>query len=99
MSFMGGQGWGSGIEGAAKRAAAAAAGGAAYHTAMGWFEKLCRRSGLMIHHVADATKKPVSRTERREIGREVDEREAEPGVTLRRTTIDEIELREPPRER
>lgn len=53
---------------------------------MAWFAKLCRQTGLMIHHLI----KPD--VQRREIKRDVEEKKAGPTVTLRRTTIEEIEV-------
>lgn len=54
---------------------------------MPWFQKLCRDAGLMIHNI----RKPVS--ENREVGRKVEEKKLNDTTTLRRTTIDEIEVK------
>ncbi len=56
---------------------------------MSWFTKICRDVGLMIHNVRHphAGKKTVVR-------RDVQE-ENRGDVTLRRTTIDEIEIKQP----
>ncbi len=53
---------------------------------MAWFQTLCRNVGLMIHNVRhpDADKKIVKH--------EVEE-QREGNVTLRRTTIEEIEIK------
>ena len=55
---------------------------------MGWFTRLCRNTGLMIHHIAkpEGGQKHVV-SERRE------EKKVNGNVTLRRTTIEEIEVR------
>jgi len=53
---------------------------------MNWFTKLCRQSGLMIHHVI----KPV---DKQEVSRKVEQKKVSDKVTLRRTTIEEIEIR------
>ena len=57
---------------------------------MNWFTRLCRNTGLMIHHAAKphevkSTKHTVNKT--------VEEKQAGPNVTLRRTTIEEIEIK------
>ncbi len=57
---------------------------------MSWFTRFCRHAGLTIHHIV----KPVrSDTRRHEVRRDVEESHPEPGVTLRRTTIEEVEIR------
>lgn len=52
---------------------------------MAWFQKICRDVGLMLHNVAkpDHSRKVV----KREI-----EQEKRGNMTLRRTTIEEIEI-------
>lgn len=57
-------------------------------TVMGLFTKLCRNFGLMIHNV----KHPDH--EHRVVNKKVEE-EKRGNMTLRRTTIDEIEIRHP----
>ncbi|MCC7204250.1 MAG: hypothetical protein IT441_04170 [Phycisphaeraceae bacterium] len=59
---------------------------------MNWFERLCRNTGLMLHHVAQPTPRPA----KREIHRTTQQQQVTPDVTLRRTTIDEIEIRPQP---
>lgn len=61
---------------------------------MNGFEKLMRNVGLMIHHA----RKPDGgedggRTE--ELRRETEEKRHGDGVVLRRTMIDEIEIKQP----
>jgi hypothetical protein len=53
---------------------------------MNWFEKFCRNLGLAVHNIRHPDDK-----ERRVIRREVHE-ENRGDVTLRRTTIEEIEI-------
>lgn len=60
---------------------------------MSWFQRLCRQSGLMVHHVTQGAKQPVAKRKAHEVKRDTEEQSPEPGVTLRRTTIEEIELR------
>lgn len=55
---------------------------------MPWFQKLCRDSGLMIHHIL----KPDHR--KREVSRTVEEKKISDKVTVRRTTIEEIEIKQ-----
>lgn len=52
---------------------------------MDWFGRLCRSAGLAIHQIARPTDKKVVR-------KKVEE-EKRGSVTLRRTTIEEIEVK------
>lgn len=55
-----------------------------------WFTRAFRDAGLMVHHII----KPMrSDKNRKEINRSTDERKLNENVTLRRTTIDEIEIK------
>ncbi len=51
-----------------------------------WFSKMCRNAGLAIHHVANPTEKKTVR-------HTTEEKQISPTVTLRRTTIEEIEVK------
>lgn len=55
-----------------------------------WFQKLCRNTGLMVHHL---TKMPDSGTKKKEVNRQVEEKQVDEKMILRRTTIDEVEYR------
>ena len=55
---------------------------------MGWFTRLCRNTGLMIHHVAAPIK-----GEKKMVSHETQEKKVNDTVTLRRTTIEEIEVK------
>ena len=55
---------------------------------MSWLQKFCRDAGLMIHHVIQ----PLKGT--RQIDRKTEQKKLNDNVTLRRTTIDEIEIRQ-----
>jgi len=57
---------------------------------MSWFQKICRNTGLMIHH----TLNPSGKKQRTELKRTVEEKKVTPTTTLRRTTIEEIEIRQ-----
>lgn len=54
---------------------------------MNWFEKLCRNVGLMVHNV----RRPDD-AQRKVIKKQVHE-EKQGELTLRRTTIEEIEIK------
>ena len=56
---------------------------------MGWFERFCRNAGLTIHHIV----RPVPKGDRREMSRKVKQKKVNDTVTLRRTTIEEIEVK------
>jgi hypothetical protein len=57
---------------------------------MGWFTRLCRNTGLLIHHATSPSK-----GEKHVVSRETQEQKVSDTVTLRRTTIEEIELKPP----
>lgn len=65
---------------------------------MAWFPRLCRSTGLMIHAII---KPPPGRSasgsgasrHRHEVRRDVEQKQISPTVTLRRTTIEEIEVK------
>jgi hypothetical protein len=56
---------------------------------MNWFERLMRNTGLMLHH----TVKPLRKSDKQVVRKEVEETKVNDKVTLRRTTIEEIEIR------
>jgi len=56
---------------------------------MGWFTTLCRNTGLMIHHAI----KPLKKSNTRILNKEVEEQKINDTTTLRRTTIEEIEIK------
>ena len=58
---------------------------------MNWFTRLCRNAGLTIHHVIEPIKKSRHQVV---IDKEIKECRVSDNVTLRRTTIDEIEVTE-----
>jgi len=55
---------------------------------MGWFTRICRNTGLMIHHAA----KPVT-GKKTTVSHETQEQKINETTTLRRTTIEEIEVK------
>lgn len=64
---------------------------------MPWFQTLCRQAGLAVHKIttpqADRGPQDSARATTTQVRRSVEEFSPEPGVTLRRTTIEEVELR------
>jgi hypothetical protein len=57
--------------------------------AMNWFDRLMRNAGLMIHHAI----KPLRKSEKQVVKKTVEEEKLNETMTLRRTTIEEIEIR------
>ena len=55
---------------------------------MPWFQKLCRNTGLALHGVLHPDGKHTE-----ELNRTVEEEKVSDTVTLRRTTIEEVEIR------
>lgn len=63
---------------------------------MAWFQRLCRETGLMVHHIIKPVKSTPGGgkgTRKREVKRTVEEEQVSPSVTLRRTTIEEVEIK------
>lgn len=58
---------------------------------MSWFTKICRQSGLAIHNLMNAGD---DKTQKKEVSRKVEEKQIDSKVTLRRTTIEEIEIKQ-----
>ena len=56
---------------------------------MNWFEKICRNMGLMVHNI-----KHPQDSQRKIVRKEVEEQKRGE-MTLRRTTIEEIEIKNP----
>ena len=56
---------------------------------MNWFSRFCRDAGLMVHNIMKPDK---HRSQRQEVARNTEEKKLNDKVTLRRTTIDEIEV-------
>jgi len=57
---------------------------------MSWFTKLCRNMGLMIHNVKHPS---GQKSDKQVVSREVEEEQLNDKVTLRRTTIEEVEIK------
>ncbi len=58
---------------------------------MDWFARLCRNAGLMIHHTIE----PLRKTKTTRVSHSTEEHQPDERVTLRRTTIEEIEIHPP----
>lgn len=59
---------------------------------MEWFNQLCRNTGLMVHNIIHPDKDESQTTQ---VRHDVQEKQVDPQVTLRRTTIEEIQLHSP----
>ena len=57
---------------------------------MGWFTDLCRNVGLMVHNVKHPEKND---SKKQVVKHEVEEEKLNDKVTLRRTTIEEVEIK------
>ncbi|MBB6431495.1 hypothetical protein [Algisphaera agarilytica] len=55
---------------------------------MSWFQKACRNLGLTVHNVV----KPVQDHQKTTVRKTVEEKQLDTTTTLRRTTIEEIEI-------
>jgi hypothetical protein len=55
---------------------------------MNWFERLMRNTGLLIHH----TIKPAKSSDKKVVSKKVEEEKINDKVTIRRTTIEEVEV-------
>jgi hypothetical protein len=60
---------------------------------MGWFDRMCRNTGLMLHHIAKPIRDEKQQTQKREVARHTKEKRLDEKTILRRTTVDEIEVR------
>ena len=56
---------------------------------MGWFTRLCRNMGLMVHN---AQHPDADERQKRVVKKQTEERKEDGGVIVRRTTIEEIEF-------
>lgn len=56
---------------------------------MNWFERMMRNVGLMVHN----TTKPLRKSEKQIVKKEVEEKQIDKTTIIRRTTIEEIEVR------
>ena len=60
---------------------------------MPWFQKLCRNAGLAIHNVTKPVKDDAKKKTTQVTKHEVEEEKIDENITLRRTTIEEIEMK------
>jgi len=59
---------------------------------MNWFEQMCRNAGLAVHHMRHPED---AATQTQEVRRTIEEKKVSPTVTLRRTTIEEVQVQAP----
>ncbi len=57
---------------------------------MGWFTKMCRNMGLAVHNM----RHPEGKKKTQVVNKTVEEKQINRTTTLRRTTIDEVEVKE-----
>ncbi|HAI10194.1 MAG TPA: hypothetical protein DCM28_00715 [Phycisphaerales bacterium] len=57
-----------------------------------WFTKLCYSAGKTIHEITKPAPGSKSSGSKRTVNKKVEEKKVSKNVTLRRTTIDEIEI-------
>ena len=55
-----------------------------------WFTKACRNAGLMVHNITTPANEKANK---REVNRTVEEKKVSEKLVLRRTTIDEVEIK------
>lgn len=61
---------------------------------MGWFQKICRNAGLMVHNVKKPSKDHKAAQGTTEVTKhDVEEEKIDDNITLRRTTIEEVEMK------
>ncbi|MEM9346734.1 MAG: hypothetical protein AAGB26_08965 [Planctomycetota bacterium] len=61
---------------------------------MPWFQNLCRNLGLTVHNVAKPIRDDAAeRSKTQVVKKEVEEEQIDENITLRRTTIEEIEMK------
>ena len=61
---------------------------------MPWFQKLCRNLGLTVHNVKQPIKDDAAeRGNKQVVKKETHEEQVDENITLRRTTIEEIEMK------
>jgi len=61
---------------------------------MKWFQNLCRNVGLTVHNVKKPLKDHKASQKTTEVTkREVEEEQIDDNITLRRTTIEEVEMK------
>jgi len=61
---------------------------------MPWFQKLCRNLGLTVHNVKQPIKEDAAQhSTTKVVKKEVEEEKIDENITLRRTTIEEVEMK------
>jgi len=61
---------------------------------MGWFQKICRNAGLMVHGITHPGGNDTLQSGSKQVTKHVvEEKKIDKNITLRRTTIEEIEMK------
>jgi hypothetical protein len=60
---------------------------------MGWFQKMCNNVGLMFHNAIKPLKSGKDKSEKTVVKKTVEEEQVDETTILRRTTIEEIEIK------
>lgn len=60
---------------------------------MDWLTKLSRNLGLMVHNIKHPETANKQNTSRKQVSKTVEEEQIDEVTTLRRTTIEEIEIK------
>ena len=55
-----------------------------------WFTKFCFSAGKVVHEIT----KPVEQSKKQPVSKKIEEKKLDDTVTLRRTTIEEIEIKQ-----
>jgi len=60
---------------------------------MGWFQKMCNNVGMMFHHAIKPLKSGKEKSDKTIVKKTVEEEQVDETTILRRTTIEEIEIK------
>lgn len=60
---------------------------------MNWLERLSRNLGLMVHHIKHPEASSESQSSVTQVSKKVEEKAISPTTTLRRTVIEEVEIK------
>ena len=60
---------------------------------MNWLERLSRNLGLMVHNIKHPDATSESQSSVKQVSKKVEEKAISPTTTLRRTVIEEVEIK------
>jgi hypothetical protein len=63
---------------------------------MDWFQQICRNVGLMVHNIKHPDRPGLGEPQRRVVKKTLEEKQLNETTTLRRTTVEEIEIKQEP---